>query len=105
MGQAGHPEWVEFVGVLCTDAEWGPTPVAGPEMEKLFRLYLAGFEAGFEAGAAQEKDNARRDSAAARPHTDRANAAAVERLCATMRGLPAAPGWRVTTVWGTFDAG
>jgi hypothetical protein len=61
-----------------------------------FPIYLA----GVEAGAAQEKDNARRDSA-----TDRRNAAAVERLCATMRGLPAAPGWRVTTVWGTFDAG
>jgi hypothetical protein len=66
-----------------------------------FPIYLA----GVEAGIAQERDNARRDSAAARPHTDRANAAAVERLCATMRGLPAAPGWRVTTVWGTFDAG
>jgi hypothetical protein len=60
-----------------------------------FPIYLA----GFDAGAAQEKSNARRE-----PRTDRDNAAAIADLCATMRGLPATPGWRVTTVWGTFDS-
>jgi hypothetical protein len=113
----GHPLWPRFQAHLeATGQTWkgdyrkfnrfiagkGANPyLAAKEHRRLWAAFLA----GFEAGAAQEMDDARRDSAAARPHTDRANAAAVERLCATMRGLPAAPGWRVTTVWGTFDAG
>jgi hypothetical protein len=92
-----HPLWSRFSDFVDGHPTWtGVREVADEHTFAAWSLYLA----GVEAGAAQEKDNGRRESA-----TDRTNAAAVERLCATMRGLPAAPGWRVTTVWGTFDAG